>query len=222
MGIVHHLDDATLMAFAAGSMTEALAAVAGAHISVCPRCAARARHMDSIGGALLAALPTKALTRPVPTPTAAPVASDAAATSQRRVTTMLAEPSPCGVPAPLARLIGGDLDQIPWRRLGLGVWHHPLPVQGKSGGDLRLLKVGPGRRMPDHGHGGAELTLMLRGAYCDEVGTFRAGDVADLDTEVEHQPIADRETGCICLIASEHPARFKGLLSRLVQPFTGM
>jgi anti-sigma factor ChrR (cupin superfamily) len=29
-------------------------------------------------------------------------------------------------------------------------------------------------------------------------------------------------TGCICLIASERKARFKGLVARLMQPFIGI
>ena len=40
--------------------------------------------------------------------------------------------------------------------------------------------------------------------------------------DLHNAPIADRTVGCICLIASEKPARFKGLFSRLLQPLTGM
>ena len=76
--------------------------------------------------------------------------------------------------------------------------------------------------MPDHGHGGAELTLVLEGAYSDETGAYRRGDMQDVDETIEHTPVADTETGCICLIASEQPARFKGLVGRLLQPWTGM
>ena len=118
-------------------------------------------------------------------------------------------------------LIDKELDRVPWRRIGIGVWHHPLPLSPGAKGDLRLLKVAPGQAMPDHGHGGAELTLMLRGSYRDEVGTFRVGDLADLDDDVEHRPVADLKDGCICLIASEEKAKFRGLLARLFQPLTG-
>ncbi len=76
--------------------------------------------------------------------------------------------------------------------------------------------------MPDHGHGGAELTLVLDGAYADQTGEYGAGDIQDVDENVEHTPMADSGTGCICLIASESPARFKGWIGRLFQPFTGM
>jgi putative transcriptional regulator len=210
---VHHLDDATLMSFAAGSLPEALAAVVASHLAICPTCAAEAKRMDLIGAALFAKLPAMAVARPAPV--MALRRSEADVVRDIRA----AAAGDGEVPAPLARLIDGGLDNIPWRRLGLGVWHHRLP---SSEGDLRLLKVAAGRRMPEHGHGGAELTLMLRGSYTDATGTYRPGDVADLDDDIEHTPIADAETGCICLIASEKPAKFKHLLPRLVQPLTGM
>jgi putative transcriptional regulator len=93
---------------------------------------------------------------------------------------------------------------------------------GEAGGDLRLLKIKPGRRMPDHGHRGSELTLILDGAYTDKTGTYRAGDVADLGDDLEHRPVADAMHGCICVVASEQPARYKTMLQKLIQPLTGM
>ena len=57
---------------------------------------------------------------------------------------------------------------------------------------LMLLRVAAGRPVPEHGHGGQELTLILSGAYRDRFGVFAAkGDIADHDEEVEHQPIAE-------------------------------
>jgi putative transcriptional regulator len=126
------------------------------------------------------------------------------------------------VPEPLRHLVGDNLDAITWQRLGFGVWHAPV-LKGKSiRGDVRLLKVEPGRAMPEHGHGGSELTMILRGAYHDELGRFGPGDVADLGDEIEHQPVADASVGCICVIASEKQAVFKGFFARLIQPLTGI
>jgi putative transcriptional regulator len=211
--IVHHPDDATLMSFAAGSLTEALSAVVAAHLDVCPDCRREHLLMVRMGGALLEALPSPSLDRPAPVMALRRQEADVAASAETPVGEAVE------IPRPLSRLLSSGLDQLPWRRLGVGVWHHRLPC---SNGDLRLLKVAAGRRMPEHGHGGSELTLMLRGSYTDATGTYRAGDVADLDDDIEHTPIADAETGCICLIASEKPAKFKGLIPRLVQPLTGM
>ena len=75
--------------------------------------------------------------------------------------------------------------------------------------------------MPEHGHGGTELTLVLTGSYHDEIGHFGPGDVADLDEDVDHQPVVG-DQGCICLVASEQPARFHGFISRMIQPLVGM
>ena len=214
MPITHHLDDATLMSFAAGSLPEALAAVVACHIDVCAQCAAEARRMDLIGGALLAAV------KPSHMAGATPVMQLRRGEADTASGTPLGTPVERGViPAPLSRVVGGDLDQLAWKRLGYGIWHVRLAT---TRGDLRLLKVSPGRHMPEHGHGGDELTLMLRGSYSDQTGTYRPGDVADLDADVEHRPVADAVTGCICLIASEGPARFKGIIPRIVQPLTGI
>ena len=38
MSIAHHLDDATLMSLAAGTLTPALAVVAASHVALCPHC----------------------------------------------------------------------------------------------------------------------------------------------------------------------------------------
>ena len=87
---------------------------------------------------------------------------------------------------------------------------------------LRLLRIAKGRNVPEHGHNGQELTLILRGAYQDEIGHFKAGDVADLDEHIEHQPRVVSDEDCICLVALEAPTRFKGWVSRAMQPFVGI
>jgi putative transcriptional regulator len=213
MDIMHHPDDATLLSYSAGSLGEALSAVMAAHLAMCPRCRVTHARMDDIGATLFDALKPAPLatSSPIPVSDVRPPSPSAAAVGAERG----------DVPVPLRRFVGAELDQIPWKRIGFGVWHYPLPLSDGSKGDLRLLKVSPGQAMPEHGHGGAELTLLLRGSYRDEVGTFRTGDVADLDDEVEHRPVADLEEGCICLIASEERARFRGLVARLFQPLTG-
>jgi putative transcriptional regulator len=213
MTITHHLDDATLMSFAAGSLPAALSAVAAAHVAMCPRCRREVAGLERVGGALLAELLPATLDR------AEPPAS--AATSLMEVTRQRdADVTDREVPKPLARLLDGGLDGVQWRRLGLGVWVHRLALAG--GGGLGLLKVAPGRVVPEHGHSGAELTLVLRGSFHDATGRYGPGDVADLDETVAHTPVADPGPDCICLVASEKPARFRGLIARLLRPLHGL
>jgi putative transcriptional regulator len=228
MTIVHHPDASTLMSFTAGSLPEPLALLVASHCSVCARCCADVQHMDHIGAALVANLPSDAVSgaasdllwRRIEAGGTIPARSPTARLDPpgpRRDATELSD-----VPAPLRQFVGDKLDDVRWQRLGFGVWHAPVLPHIPKHGDVRLLRVEPGRIMPEHGHGGSELTMILRGAYQDEVGLFKVGDVADLDDEVEHQPAADPETGCICLIASDKQAVFKGFFARLVQPLTGM
>ena len=212
MNITHHLDDATLMSFAAGALPAALSAVAAAHVAMCTRCRGEVAALERVGAALLTALPAVGMERAEPeTPSGQGPPSEQRGDRSAR---------PMQSATPLARLLPGGLAAVRWRRLGLGIWHHRLPVQGS--GALGLLKVAPGRIVPEHGHGGAELTLVLGGSFHDTTGRYRTGDVADLDETIEHEPVADPGPDCVCLVASETPARFRGLFARLVQPWHGL
>jgi putative transcriptional regulator len=97
---------------------------------------------------------------------------------------------------------------------------HSLPLSAAASGHLALLKVAPGHGIPDHGHGGTELTMVLEGVFRDERGVFRVGDVEDMDAQSEHRLIVEGEETCICVVASETKAVFKGLTGRLMGPLT--
>jgi putative transcriptional regulator len=210
MTITRHLDESTLMSFAAGSLPQALAAVAAAHVSMCARCRDDVALLEGVGAALLAGLPGAAMTRPGPAMPAVDMPQSAPASAPGDE-----------VPAPLARPVGCSLDSVRWRWIAPGLWHRPLPIGGP--GTLQLLKGSPGVRVPEHGHRGGELTLVLRGALLDESGRYGPGDVADVDEDVEHHlPAADPDAGCICVVANEQPSRFRGLLARLLQPWHGL
>jgi putative transcriptional regulator len=204
MSITHHLDEATLMSFAAGALPAAFAAVAASHLAMCPRCRGEAAALERVGGALMATLEPATLDRPELLP---PEPATVRSPPQQRALARDRE-----VPRPIAGLVADGLDAVAWRWIGPGVWDHNLPLTGA--GKLRLLKVASGRNVPEHGHGGAELTLVLRGSFHDETGRYRRGDVSDLDEEVAHQPVADSAGDCICLIASEAPEQFHGLVAR--------
>jgi putative transcriptional regulator len=123
------------------------------------------------------------------------------------------------VPAPLARLIGNSLDAIRWRWVSRGQWVRWLPIAG--GGRLHLFRCAPGVLIPEHGHRGSELTLVLRGILADATGRYAAGDLCDLDEETEHIPAAGPD-GCICIVAQDHPVRWRSLIVRLARPWHGL
>lgn len=220
--ISHHLDDATLMAFAAGDLDEAFSVVVSAHISMCSACREALVKAESVGGVLLqgADVPAEPISDDMfaemlklieANPPSAqiikiPVASKAKARS---------------VPKSLARYVGDDLDAIKWKTVAPGLRKHKIKLKN-SDSSLYLLHIAPGMAMPEHGHGGDELTLILDGAYRDEIGYFGSGDVADLDDHVEHQPRVVSDVPCICLAATQKQTRFKDVIPRLMQPFIGI
>ena len=214
MTIRHHPDDATLMSFAAGTLPQAFAAIVAAHLSLCPRCRDEMGTLELVGAALIDTLPP----RPMGSFSPAPETWGSVPDNNARLRVGRRDGA-THLPWPLQLLVGGPLGELRWEQVARGLWQHHIAVPGRSGARLRLLKAAPGCAIPEHGHHGAEMTLVLEGAYRDETGEFRVGDVADLDEGLEHTPVADREAGCICVFANEMPPRFKGLLLRLAQPF---
>lgn len=220
MTIAHHPGLENLMSCSAGSMPEPFAAVMASHIGMCPVCRMELVLMHDIGVELFRSLP--------PSPLAGKVPIMALHRSEAEIGGN-AVPSrgpdgltAGGMPIVLAPYAGDDLCKVGWRRLAPGVQHFPIALSAGAKGSLRLLKIAPGRAVPAHGHRGSELTLVLRGSFRDETGLYGVGDVADHFDETEHQPVADPEGGCVCLVASEKKFRFKSVMARLFQPFTGL
>jgi putative transcriptional regulator len=208
----HHPSDALLVAYGAGGLSEALALAVAVHLAACSGCRAKVNEVEAVGGALLEDLPE------------APLRGGALDDTLRRlddpVVTPVRDSAPTGastLPDPLRPYIG-SLSEARWRRVAPGIRQIEIGARTPAGGSARLLRVAPGTTLPNHGHGGIELTVILSGSYSDEIGRFGPGDVAELDAETVHQPLADTDEDCVCLIATEAPLRFTGLFGRLIQP----
>jgi putative transcriptional regulator len=214
--ISHHFDDATLMAYSAGTLPQGMALLVACHLHWCPHCRERMHATDAVGGALLEQLPPSHLQADAFEQLLARL-DEPEHELCTSVPEAYANPE---LPAPLAQLLDKPLDELPWKRIGYGVKQLDLHLDGP--GAARLLRISPGVSVPHHTHGGNELTLILKGSYNDELGRFCQGDVADLDGEVSHQPLVDTDEECICLIATDAPLKFSGLVGRLVQPFIGL
>ncbi len=212
----HHLDYSTLLAYAAGTLDEAFSVVAASHLAVCPTCRNAVREAEAMGGVLLEGMADEAVSAACRARTMA--ALEQAAPVRTAVRAPLSE-----LPVPLSRLLPAQaLTDIAWKKKAPGVAMFDVPLPKGARGQLKLLRISAGRAMPEHGHGGEEITLVLKGAYRDHMGRFAAGDVADLDEDIEHRPVVEQDGDCICLVATERPTRFKSLTARLMQPFVGI
>ncbi len=218
--IQHHPDDEILVRYAAGELTEAWSLLVATHNAMCPECRAKTRAAEAIGGAL------------VSDASPASMASDALEATLARaeaVRESTAAPAPVShdtgarpvLPEPLRSYAGSDIGGLKWRRLGRGAFQVPL-IAARNAPTARLLKIPAGRPVPEHGHNGLELTMVLQGSFVDDGTRFAAGDVETADTDLEHRPVADPGEDCICLAVTDAPLRFRGPLARLAQPFLGI
>ncbi len=213
--INHHLTDALLMSYAAGSLEEGFSLVVATHVSLCDECRARLESFEAVGGALVddcdeMAMGADALEATFALIDAAPFVDTSPRTSGKGSV----------FPSPLQDYVGGDLDNVRWRSVGGGVQQAVLKTGGQS--KVRLLSIPGGAKMPDHGHRGLELTLVLKGAFEDEDGVFARGDIEVADEDMDHTPVAREGEVCICLAATDAPLKFKGLIPRIAQPFLGI
>jgi putative transcriptional regulator len=212
--IKHHLTDALLMGYAAGNLPEAFNLVVATHISMCDTCRAALAGFDAVGGEVMLDAD------PVDMAENALAAAMARITDTPRPERPLAKPAGGVFPAPLRGYVNGDLDCVKWRKIGGGVSQMVLKTQ--DGASVRLLRIPAGTAVPDHGHRGTELTLVLQGAFVDATDRFAAGDIEVANEDLNHTPVAEQGMDFICLAATDAPLQFKGLLPRLAQRFIGI
>lgn len=226
----HHANDALLAMYAGGNLAEGWSLAVATHLALCPACRVRLAVFECIGGELLdEAGGGEAGTALTPGHDAAwleQVAriqgqgagdSPSKAAPQRRSATA----KPTVLPHPLLQYVGGDVDSVRWKALGRGAYHFPLNLaDGET--NARLLRIPAGKPVPEHGHGGRELTVVLEGAFSDGGRLFQRGDIEDANEDLVHQPIATPERDCICLAVTDSPLRFRSWIIRLVQPILGI
>ncbi len=209
--IKHHLTDDLLMAYAAGSLPEAFDLMVATHLSLCDHCRARAESFDAVGGHVLEEQ-SDAMSM-----SDTSLAATMALIAQGAPTPKPVRPGCAVLPTPLQDYVGGTVDDIKWKPIGMGVKQAILPTTNEA--TARLLLIPAGVAVPDHGHNGTELTMVLQGAFSDEVDRFARGDVEIADEDLEHTPVADMTEDCICLAVTDAPLKFTKLVPRLLQPF---
>lgn len=192
-----------LARYSVGAETPGASLLIAAHLALCPASRARARAYADCAGALLADTPPAAM---------APDALDRALAALALPEPATA-PAPTGpLPAPVARAVGINFDQIPWRRRLPGVAEHDLA--GFAPERVSLLRARPGSWLPRHTHRGRELTLVLAGTLQDGARTYHPGDIAQNAEADDHKPRIIGEGLCYCLIVLDGGLRYTGTFTR--------
>lgn len=219
MKIEHHPSDESLMRYAAGTLEAGPAIIVGAHVEHCPACRSRLAQAEAVGGAVLAE------TEPTP------MSPNALARALAAIDDLPADDNNDARNEATAPIVFDGV-RLPnalrdasigrWRWMGPGMRFSRIRLPHDPHANVMLLKVAPGRALPEHGHSGTEFTYIVKGSYSDETGRFGPGDLAEMGADVEHEPIVDEGEDCICLAALDGRMRFNGLIGRLVQPFYGV
>ena len=212
MSPIHHPDESLLIDHATGALDIGARLVIGGHLGACPACRATVADIEAVGGALLSTLAPAAMDR------------DALSLALARIE----RPAPVEPPRPQGP---SDWIAIPPEAMNAaakrrrwaapGVWVAPVS-QGPGGARSYLLRVGAGMSVPRHTHRGAEMILVVKGAYSDGEVRHGPGDFAVNDESVDHQPRATSDGECVCLIATDEALVPRDWVGRLFQPFVGI
>ena len=198
--------DELLLAYATGALAEAPALLVAAHATLNPAARRRLRAFEAVGGDLLAAQEPLAMSGDAKAQLLARLDEPAPPAPPR--------PAEARLPAPLAALLPGRLEDLPWRRRMPGLKDWDLP--SLAGGKARLMWVAGHTAIPQHTHRGLELTLVLDGAYHDGAERYAAGDLQIADEAVDHRPAVTAAEPCLCLVVTDAPVRLTGRFGRLL------
>ena len=212
MTTAHHPTESWLIRYAAGRLPDSFRRVVQSHVSVCEACRNTVHDATEMSAMMCVAMRgsrlgfdvkrfVNDLDDDVDAGAAVSRDGDAKADLGGVIEQLLA--------------VGGE-QTLRWRPAGRGVSYVRLRASDEAG-RLWLLRAEPGTVLPEHGHRGDELTLVLKGAYFNRDRLFKAGDVEEADDTVEHKPVVASDEACICLAATDAPLRFRGWAPRLAQ-----
>jgi putative transcriptional regulator len=206
--ITHHPEQDLLVAYAAGTLNDALNLILASHLHFCGRCRADVAFAEQVGGA--------------------PLAADAFARTMARLDqtdALRGAPGPApasndNMPNPLRQYLGRDLSALRWRKMGPRLGYVPLYRDGNM--NVRLLRGAPGADTGRHTHGGMEYTLVLAGGFTDETGRYGPGDFQAASGDLKHNPVADDDgEDCINLAVTTASLEFDSLFQKIAAKFFG-
>ncbi|MBX9946244.1 MAG: ChrR family anti-sigma-E factor [Reyranella sp.] len=207
----HPAPEELLFDYASGALPDGPALAVALHVALDPDSRRAVERLHALGGALIereieAPIDDAVLARTMARLDDVPV--------EPRAVTAARRPGFEWAPPPLAPHLRPDMN---WRRI-LGKFDEiRLDLPGDAY-RVSLLRLEPGRGLPEHKHPGYEYTVCLQGGYTDATGSYSVGDFAVGPGEQRHEPIADPGEPCIALIVVEKPIVLTGPWGRWLNP----
>lgn len=213
----HHVPAELLLEYATGALPEGPVLAVSTHLSYCAACRAQLVRFEAVGGAFLESLEPSRLDSNLLDRTLARL-DDEEDKEEDKDAVILDGETRRIVPPALQPYLGTTLRKAKWRHPTLHLREARLALQDRSH-RASLLRIGAGRPVPRHTHGGAEYTVVLAGGFTDGGRAYRRGDFCMADPSVAHRPVAMEDGECLCLSILDAPVRPTGWLGRLVAPF---
>lgn len=207
----HHPSTDFLMEYGAGTLPMAQAACISAHLNYCEKCRRSHEQLQNIGGALLEQLEPVSVAESV----------------LDNVLARLDDPAPLSfvsksrraeLPNILQRIINGDFSQLVWKKVTKSLSVSYLRT-GDTHFEFALYRIAAGGKIPEHRHGGSEMTLVLEGGFSDGRGSYHPGDFVFRSADDAHAPVALDGEDCICLAVLDAPLKFTSWQYRWMNPF---
>ena len=219
--IQHHPPDDMLLAHAAGSLAAGPALLVASHMEQCAVCRERVSLLDAVGGMLLDEL-TPAVLAPdafARTLDAIGALGSVATTGAKPVRPDAFPALPPGASWPRA-FRGCTVTR--WRWLGPGMRWSRVTLPHAPEANVFLLRIGAGKKLPQHTHSEVELTQVLYGSFDDGRSVFGSGDFDEADGSIHHQPVVHAQSECICLASVQGRVMFEGAVARTLGALVGM
>ena len=154
MTTLHHVSDDLLLRYEAGTLAEGWSLAVATHLALCPECRRRARAATAIGGALLEGMDAMPLDEGSFDLVMDRIAGSRAiepAVEHRQADNAI-------IPEPLRSYIGGDVEELRWRRLGISARQILIKTSDPET-SARLLRIPAGDPVPHPGHPGGAPSL---------------------------------------------------------------
>ena len=232
-----HPSDNELIEFSAGNTDWALGICISSHIERCPACTRKLRSFNKIGGATLSKCThvtvsndcfssvlnkikqseteeineSQKKNNPPPLTPASP--STKPGTDQDNYACQALD----DLPRVIQKLVAKN-KRLHWKRIAPALQEAQITT-GQNKYEVCFHKIKRGGKIAEHDHGGKEVTLVLRGSFSDEHGTYQVGDYLVKETGQIHKPLAAQNQDCLCLSIIEAPVKLTGLTGKLINPF---
>ncbi len=206
----HYKDDlleteyqSLLFGYAAGILDEAQTLIVAAHVAMSPRVRSLMALYENLGGSLIAhecepvSLCESALDSVL-------AKIEAAHESAAKPAYQNLESALENIPEILASYLQEQECTLEWQNMFPGFEAMEIAMNCKRS-QAHIIKADPDAITPQHTHGALEITLVLNGAYEDESGHYKRGDMVLSSENHHHTPKACSQMGCTSLMVSSRP-----------------